>query len=228
MEYIFEMKNVGKTYIDGHKKPVEALIDFSANFQKARFYGIVGASGAGKSTVLSVMGFMDSYTTGTMILEGAEVKNLTKRQMADLRMKKIGFVFQNYFLNPRLTVLDNIILPMKINKSIPKASYKDRGRELLKNFSVQQYEDSYPDKLSGGEQQRVCIARALANDPDIIMADEPTGNLDQDNELIVMEYLKGLVENHGKTVVMVSHSDILKKFADEILYMKYGRLEESL
>lgn len=164
-------------------------------------------------------------TSGEIYLEGKKIENLDKNEMADIRMRKIGFVFQHYYLNPKLTVTDNIVLALKANPQIRKDEYYDITDGLLKQFSIEGYKNQYPDRMSGGEQQRVCIARALANNPDIIMADEPTGNLDEDNEKVVLEYLKKLTEM-GKTVIMVSHSNEVKKYADNILYMKNGKLRE--
>lgn len=227
MEKVLTMKNVCKTYKTGHDKPVEALKDINMEFEKGVFYGIMGPSGAGKSTLLSILGCMDTYTKGEMYIGDALIDNMSKKEMAKIRMKKIGFVFQNFFLNKNLTVEENIVLAMKINKEINKKDYEKRVDELLSQFDVLKYKKSYPDKLSGGEQQRVCIARALANNPDIVLADEPTGNLDQDNEKVVLEYLKGLKEL-GKTIIMVSHSEVVKKYADKMIFVREGSLVEKL
>ena len=150
-----------------------------------------------------------------MLFRSQKINLMTPREMAVIRRDKIGFVFQHYFLNPKLTVMDNIILPMKINKRINRRDYKNKAVELLKYFGIEKYAERFPDEISGGEQQRVCIARALANNPEIILADEPTGNLDEDNEKIVLDILKGLSEE-GKTVIIVSHSSAVKKYADKI------------
>lgn len=225
MEYVLEMKNVEKKYVDAHNKEVPAIKSFTAGFEKGKFYAVMGPSGAGKSTILSIMGFMEEKTGGDIYLEGQKINMLSPKEMAVVRREKIGFVFQHYFLNPKLTVMDNIILPMKINKKISRKDYKNKSLELLKYFGIEKYSDRFPDEISGGEQQRVCIARALANDPEIILADEPTGNLDEDNEKTVLDTLKKLSEE-GKTVIVVSHSSTVKKYADKVLNIREGVLEE--
>lgn len=225
MQYVLEMKNIEKKYVDAHKKEVSAIKNFTAGFEKGKFYAVMGPSGAGKSTILSIMGFMEEKTGGDMYLEGQKINLLTQREMAVVRREKIGFVFQHYFLNPKLTVMDNIILPMKINKKISRKDYKNKAVELLKYFGIEKYADRFPDEISGGEQQRVCIARALANNPEIILADEPTGNLDEDNEKTVLDTLKRLSEE-GKTVIIVSHSSTVIKYADKVLNIREGVLED--
>ncbi len=224
MKPVIELRNIKKIYKDGYKTSTMAVEKFSAAFEKGKFYALMGASGAGKSTILSIMGFMDRCTEGEVYLDGEKVENLTKNQMADIRMKKLGFVFQHYFLNPKLTVRENLILPMKINKSIQKSEYEEKVDTILTYFSIEGYKNKYPNQLSGGEQQRVCIARALANDPEIILADEPTGNLDEYNEKIVMEYLRKLTQD-SKTVIMVTHSSNVKDYADKVIYMEKGRIK---
>lgn len=224
MDEIMKLVNINKTFWEKKGEKVMAVKDFTADFERGKMYAIMGNSGAGKTTVLSIMGFMDSATSGDIYLEGKKTEQLSKNEMADIRMKKIGFVFQNYFLNPKLTAEDNVILALKANKNVSKAEYRNIAEELLGRFHMESFKDKYPDKLSGGEQQRVCIARALANNPELILADEPTGNLDEENEKIVMEYLKGLTKI-GKTVVMVTHSNEAKKYADKVYYMESGMLQ---
>lgn len=223
MESVLELKNVSKIYINNKKKRVEALKDFSGSFVSGKVYAIVGSSGAGKSTVLSIMGIMDNATSGDVYLHGARIDEMNQDQMADMRMKNIGFVFQNYYLNPKKTVSENIELALKANPQNRRDEYKARTEELLKKFSVERYIDSYPDELSGGEQQRVCVARALANSPDIILADEPTGNLDADNERVIMEYMRKLADE-GKTIIIVTHSEKVMTYADEVIRMENGMI----
>lgn len=222
MEYIMELKNINKTYVKNNKEKLEAVSDFTASFEKGKLYTIVGHSGAGKSTILSIMGVMDKPTSGEIYLNGVKVESLSSGEMADLRMKTVGFVFQHYYLNPKKTVADNIILALKANPENIKSQYREKTIELLKKFSVDKYADSYPDELSGGEQQRVCVARALANSPDIILADEPTGNLDGENEKVIMEYMKKLT-TEGKTVIIVTHSEKVMEYADVVIRMENGK-----
>lgn len=223
MKYIMELKNIKKIYLKNNGERLEAVLDFSKEFEMGKLYTIVGHSGAGKSTILSIMGIMDKPSSGEIYLNGEKIENLKSAKMADLRMKAIGFVFQHYYLNPKKTVADNIILALKANPENLKTEYREKAKELLKKFSVDKYADSYPDELSGGEQQRVCVARALANSPDIILADEPTGNLDAENERIIMEYMKKLT-TEGKTVIVVTHSDKVMEYADEVIKMENGRI----
>lgn len=223
MEYIMELKNINKTYVKNNKEKLEAVSDFTASFEKGKLYTIVGHSGAGKSTILSIMGVMDKPTSGEIYLNGVKVESLSSGEMADLRMKTVGFVFQHYYLNPKKTVADNIILALKANPENIKSQYREKTIELLKKFSVDKYADSYPDELSGGEQQRVCVARALANSPDIILADEPTGNLDGENEKVIMEYMKKLT-TEGKTVIIVTHSEKVMEYADVVIRMENGKI----
>lgn len=223
MEYIMELKNINKTYVKNNKEKLEAVSDFTASFEKGKLYTIVGHSGAGKSTILSIMGVMDKPTSGEIYLNGVKVESLSSGEMADLRMKTVGFVFQHYYLNPKKTVADNIILALKANPENIKSQYREKTIELLKKFSVDKYADSYPDELSGGEQQRVCVARSLANSPDIILADEPTGNLDGENEKVIMEYMKKLT-TEGKTVIIVTHSEKVMEYADVVIRMENGKI----
>ena len=149
---------------------------------------------------------------------GKNVTGLKEKEKAELRMKNIGFVFQGFYLNPYLNGEENVIVPMRINREIPSTDRKQIAEKLMADFGVENLKSSLPSQMSGGEQQRVCIARALANNPDIILADEPTGNLDEENEKIVFSYLKKLAEQ-GHTVIAVSHNEAVKDYADEIVEM---------
>lgn len=227
MEYAVEIKNLSKSYKDTSGKEVKVLEGVTMCLESGKVHGIMGASGTGKTTLLSVIGLLDTYDSGSLIVGGQEIGRLKEQEMAEIRKKKVGFVFQNYYLNPHLTVEDNLILPLKINKEIKKSQYHDRVISLLGQFGMEQYAKRYPLELSGGEQQRVCIARALANDPDIILADEPTGSLDAENEKMVLDYLKSLTEQ-GKTVVIVSHNEIVRDYADKLIGLKKGGSYDAL
>lgn len=210
-----ELKNIRKVY----GANTEVLKDFSYRFDSGKFYAIMGRSGAGKSTLLNIIGTVDVPTTGEVLIEGRNVAKLVEDTKAKIRMKLIGFVFQGFYLNPYLNALENVMVPMRINSDIEAKDRKNRAMELLKKFGADQLEDSKPAQMSGGEQQRVCIARALANNPQIILADEPTGNLDEENEQIVFEHLKDLAEQ-GHTVIVVSHNEKVKEYADEVLIVE--------
>ncbi len=212
---IIEVKNISKVFSNN----TEVLKDFSYSFHEGKFYGIMGRSGAGKSTLLNIIGTVDRPTAGEVLLEGKNVAILNETVKAKIRMKKIGFVFQGFYLNPYLNALENVMVPMRINPDIDKNERKSLAIKLLKQFGAEELEQSKPSQMSGGEQQRVCIARALANNPQIILADEPTGNLDEENEKIVFEHLKTLAQK-GHTVIVVSHNERVKDYADEIILIE--------
>lgn len=214
MAETINVKNLNKTY-DGKTMILE---DFSYTFESGKFYAIMGRSGAGKSTLLNIIGTIDSATDGEVLVMGKNVTGLKEKEKAVLRMKNIGFVFQGFYLNPYLNGEENVIVPMRINREIPSTDRKQIAEKLMADFGVENLKSSLPSQMSGGEQQRVCIARALANNPDIILADEPTGNLDEENEKIVFSYLKKLAEQ-GHTVIAVSHNEAVKDYADEIVEM---------
>lgn len=217
-----ELKNVSKIY----NNKVTAMDNVSLKLSEGEFIAVMGQSGSGKSTLLQIAGLLDSCTSGEVIINGENVSKLDKNKLADVRMKSLGFVFQAFHLNSHLKVYENIMVPMLINNEFKnKAEMKQRAEELVATVGLSHRIDHYPSELSGGEQQRVAIARALANNPDFILADEPTGNLDSKNELMIFEELKKLTQS-GKGVLVVSHNDAVMDFADRICIMKDGILEE--
>lgn len=214
---MLELKNINKIFTQSNSK-VYALKNLNLSLEYKKFYGINGHSGSGKSTLVQIIGLVDDFDSGEYIIDGIDTSKLTEKQKCKMRIYKFGFVFQSFYLNPKISALENVVLPMIIN---PKFSNKNdrikRAKELLCRFNLEDKIYSKIRQLSGGEQQRVAIARALANDPDIIIADEPTGNLDKDNEKQVFEIFKELVEKDNKTLIVVSHNEILKDYSD-ILY----------
>ncbi|MDE5630175.1 MAG: ABC transporter ATP-binding protein [Bacilli bacterium] len=220
--YAMKIENIDKIYLTASEKVV-ALADFSYEFEKGKFYAVMGHSGSGKSTLIKILGLMDNLTGGKYILDGKDVSLLDDEELSNIRMKKIGFVFQDYYLDKNLRAYENVILPMLINKNIDKTNRKNKACDLLKMLGLEERINHYPRQLSGGEQQRVCIARALANNPDYILGDEPTGNLDEDNEKKILCFLKSL-SRQGKCVIVVSHSNAIKKYADKIIFLKGGKL----
>ena len=190
-----------------------------------KLYVIMGHSGSGKSTLIQILGLLDNLTHGQLYINGQDVSNISEDEKADIRQKEIGFVFQSFYLNPKLTAIENVMLPMYINKDIESSNRRRKALKLLTNFGLENRINHYPKELSGGEQQRIAIARALANDPSFILADEPTGNLDVNNEEIVYNTLRELA-NSGKAVLVVSHNESIKKYADKVLYMNLGKLSE--
>ncbi len=187
-----ELKNVSKIY----NNKVTAMDNVSLKLTEGEFIAVMGQSGSGKSTLLQIAGLLDSCTSGEVIINGENVSKLDKNKLADVRMKSLGFVFQAFHLNSHLKVYENIMVPMLINSEFKnKAEMKQRAEELVATVGLSHRIDHYPSELSGGEQQRVAIARALANNPDFILADEPTGNLDSKNELMIFEELKKLTDS---------------------------------
>lgn len=217
-----ELKNVSKIY----NNKVTAMDNVSLKLSEGEFIAVMGQSGSGKSTLLQIAGLLNSCTSGEVVINGENVSKLDKNKLADVRMKSLGFVFQAFHLNSHLKVYENIMVPMLINNEFKnKAEMKQRAEELTATVGLSHRIDHYPSELSGGEQQRVAIARALANNPDFILADEPTGNLDSKNELMIFEELKKLTGS-GKGVLVVSHNDAVMDFTDRVCIMKDGVLEE--
>ena len=219
---VVELKNICKIYKKNNEE-IKALVNVNLSFESGKFYAIMGHSGSGKSTLISILGLMNKYDSGDYFLNSKNVKDLTDLEASKVRMKEIGFVFQEFYLDEYMTAKENVILPMLINKDITKGDRIKIAENLLKKFNLLNRQDHLPKELSGGEKQRVCIARALANNPSIILADEPTGDLDEKNEAEIFEYLKSLSQE-GKCVIVVSHSNEVKKYADEIINLKNGEL----
>lgn len=220
---MIEIKNGYKEYIK-NKEKIVILENLNVKFESNKLYAVMGNSGVGKTTLLNILGTLDTLTSGKMLIDNIEIMNLKDEEKANIRMKKIGFVFQEFYLNPYMTVEENIMLPMYINKEYDKTARIERVNELVEMVDLSKRKKHYPKELSGGEQQRVAVARALANKPDIILADEPTGNLDKENQKRIFEILKTLSKS-GKCVIVVSHSDNVKEYADIIFNLKEGILK---
>lgn len=220
MKQIITLTHVCKRY-----KDINAVDDVTLNIEKGRFYAIKGHSGSGKTTLLNIMGTLDNPTEGTVMVDDINILNLQDKEKSLIRMKKIGFVFQEFYLNETFKAYENVMVPMFINPQFKSCNLKDRAVQILGDLGLNERVNHYPNTLSGGEKQRVAIARALANDPDCILADEPTGNLDKDNEIMVLKILKQLSLD-GKAVVVVSHNDEVQKYADYTFEMSKGNLKE--
>lgn len=217
-----ELKEISKIY----NNSVVAVDNVSLTVNQGEFIAVMGQSGSGKSTLLQIAGLLDTCTSGQVIINGNDVSTLDKNAIADVRMENLGFVFQAFHLNSHLKLYENIMVPMLINDKFTSMNdMKEQAMQLIDSVGLTNRKEHYPFELSGGEQQRVAIARALANDPDFILADEPTGNLDSKNELMVFEELKKLCYL-GKGVLVVSHNDAVIDFADKIYTMKDGVLGE--
>ena len=217
-----ELKEISKIY----NNSVVAVDNVSLTVNQGEFIAVMGQSGSGKSTLLQIAGLLDTCTSGQVIINGNDVSTLDKNAIADVRMKNLGFVFQAFHLNAHLKLYENVMVPMLINDKFTSMNdMKEQAMRLIDSVGLTNRKEHYPFELSGGEQQRVAIARALANDPDFILADEPTGNLDSKNELMVFEELKKLCYL-DKGVLVVSHNDAVIDFADKIYTMKDGVLGE--
>lgn len=210
-----------KTYYGkGIETQVLRSVDLSVG--KGEFVCIFGVSGSGKSTLLNILGLLDNHTGGTYLYEGRDVLRLNDREKARIRNKKMGFVFQSYHLIQELNALENIEVPLGY-AGMQKNKRKTIARRLLEEFGIPELEKKYISQMSGGEQQRIAIARAVANSPELLFADEPTGNLDNKNALLVMEILKKLNEQ-GMTVVMVTHDTSLAEYGTRIIRVKDGSI----
>lgn len=218
-----EIINGYKEYIK-NKEKIIVLNNINIKFEEGKTYAIMGNSGSGKTTLLNILGTLDVLTSGKVLIDNDEILKLKDDEKAYIRMKKIGFIFQDFYLNQYMTVQENVMQPTYINKGYNKTTRKQRADELIEIMGLSKRKRHYPKELSGGEQQRVSIARALVNKPDIILADEPTGNLDKNNEEKVFEILNSLSKK-GKCVIIVSHSNVVKKYADVVLNLEEGNLK---
>lgn len=222
MENIIEIKNLYKDFVLG-TITVEVLKDINLSITKGEFITIMGPSGSGKSTLLYLIGGLDKPTKGRIIINGNDISELPDEEQSVMRRREIGFVFQFYNLVPNLTVEDNIMLPILLDGK-KLGNYKKRLDEILEEVELTDRKKHTPRELSGGQQQRVAIARALINEPDIILADEPTGNLDSKTSEEVMKLLQRICKEKGKTILQVSHSLETAKYGDRIINVKDGRV----
>ncbi|MDD3487642.1 MAG: ABC transporter ATP-binding protein [Candidatus Moranbacteria bacterium] len=220
---LISIKNLCKEY-DNEGVVTKALCGASFDIKAGEFVAIMGPSGSGKSTLMQLLGFLDRPTGGRYFFEGKDTKNFTDDQLAYFRNQKIGFVFQAFNLLPRTTVYENVELPLIYNeKSDSQAKIKERVQSALRSVGLEERMYNFSNQLSGGEQQRVAIARALVNDPALILADEPTGNLDSKNGLQIMKILQSL-NNEGRTIVMVTHETYTSEHAKRIISMLDGTI----
>jgi putative ABC transport system ATP-binding protein len=224
MKTLIELEDVQKYYEMG-ENIVKAVDGISIKIEKGDFVAIMGPSGSGKSTAMNLVGSLDLATRGEIYLDGRDIEHLEESQLAQIRGKKIGFIFQSFNLIPNLTAKENIMLPMLFQET-EKDEREIKAEELLHLVDLSDRGDHYPNQLSGGQQQRVAIARALANDPEIILADEPTGNLDTKTGELVMKFLDKSNKS-GKTIIMVTHDpDVAQAHSKKIYWLKDGKVDK--
>jgi putative ABC transport system ATP-binding protein len=221
---MIELREVSKTVMSG-SEPLTILQPLTLQVHRGKFVAIVGPSGSGKSTLLGLIAGLDAPSSGSVIIDGTDITRLSEDDLAKLRGEKIGFVFQFFHLIPSLTAFENVAVPMEI-AGAPDTSR--RAEALLKEVGLTGRSHHYPTQLSGGEQQRVALARALANDPPIVLADEPTGNLDTANGRHIMELLRNIHQVRGTTIVLVTHDTELAAIADTRLIMRDGRVVDRI
>ena len=219
---LIEVKNLIKTYKMGEDS-FNALDDVSLSIEKGEFVAIMGASGSGKSTLMNTLGTLDKPNSGSYHLDGVDVFSLSPDELSEIRNVKLGFVFQGFNLISRTSALDNVQMPM-VYKGIPEAERIERARKALKIVGLDNRENHMPNEMSGGQQQRVAIARAIVNDAPLILADEPTGNLDTKTSIEVMEFFVNLNENHHKTIVLVTHEPDIAEYCKRIVRFKDGKI----
>lgn len=221
---VIELRNVWKTYKMGSNE-VHALRNISLAIHHGEFVAVVGPSGSGKSTMMNLIGCLDVPTKGVVYLNGKDIAKMSDAELARVRGKTIGFVFQQFNLIPTLTALENVMLPMMF-QSTSRDHRLQTGRQLLAKFGLNDRMQHTPAELSGGQSQRVAISRSLANNPDFILADEPTGNLDSKTGEEVMDFLSEIHRKQGKTVVLVTHDLDLVHHAERVIYLKDGAVEK--
>lgn len=217
---ILEVKDLKKYYGEGENQ-VKALDGVSLSVKQGEFLAVVGTSGSGKSTLLHMMGGLDTPTSGQVIVAGKDISTLSRDELTIFRRRKIGFVFQSYNLLPLMNVYDNIVLPIKLDGIRPDETYVE---QILTSLGLEEKRCAMPNQLSGGQQQRVALARALAAKPAIILADEPTGNLDSRTSMDVLGLMKTSGERFGQTIVMITHNDEIAQMAGRIIRLEDGKM----
>jgi len=223
---IIQTQNLGKCYTSGEVE-THALKDVSFSIDKGDFVSIMGPSGSGKSTLLHLLGFLEHQTSGEYLFEGKKIDDYEPEELARIRNKKLGFVFQSFNLLPRTSVFENVKLPL-VYSDVPEKEWDERVRRAISAVELLHRIEHEPSQLSGGEKQRVAIARALVTEPEIIFADEPSGNLDSKSEKVIMEFLQKLNKEKGHTVVVITHENDVAKYADRIIFMRDGQIEKDV
>ena len=223
MANILELKNINKIY--GEKIKTQVLYDINLSFEESSFNSIIGASGSGKSTLMNILGTLDKQTSGEVLIDGIETLSLNKNKLAELRNETIGFIFQFHYLLPEFTVFENILMPSRIkNNKLTKEAIA-RANDLIEIVGLSKVKNNKATDISGGQQQRAAIARALINNPRIILGDEPTGNLDSETTETVYELLEEINKEFKSTFIVITHDKKIAERADRIIEIKDGRIE---
>ena len=226
MGTIMELKNINKIY--GTQIQTQVLHDINLSFEAGSFNSIIGQSGSGKSTLLNIMGTLDRPTTGDVFIKGVNVNEMTDNELADIRNLLIGFVFQFHYLLPEFTAIENVLMPYRIRNQKVTKEIKSKAEEYMELVGLSQVRNNPSSKMSGGQQQRTAIARALINNPSLILADEPTGNLDSDSTENIYELMRDINQKLGTTFIIITHDRRIAEKADRIVEIKDGKINLDL
>ena len=224
MADISSLKNISKIYGENTKNPNQVIFDLNLNIEEESFNSIIGQSGSGKSTLLNIIGTLDKPSSGEIYLNGRNLAERSKKELADIRNQDIGFIFQFHYLLPEFTAMENVLMPYKISKKIINEEVINRAKELLKIVGLEKYMNTLSSNLSGGQQQRVAIARSLINNPKIVLADEPTVNLDSDSTENVYNMLREINRVYHTTFIIITHDRHIAEKTDRIIEIKDGRI----
>lgn len=222
MANILELKNINKIY--GEKIKTQVLFDINLSFEESSFNSIIEASGSGKSTLMNIIGTLDKATSGEVIIDGKNISNMDKDQLAILRNETIGFIFQFHYLLPEFTVLENVLMPYRIKHNKVTKEALNRAKDLIEIVGLTKVKDNKATDISGGQQQRAAIARSLINSPRIILGDEPTGNLDSETTETVFNLLKKINQEFKSTFIVITHDKRIAEKADRIIEIKDGKI----
>ena len=224
--FVIELKNIDKFYYTG--VATQVLFDINLQFKYGSFNSIVGPSGSGKSTLMNLIGTLDKPTNGEIYIDAKRTDEMTKKELAELRNKAIGFVFQFHYLLPEYTALENVLMPYRIGKERVTKDIKERALKLLRFIGIEDVKDNLANNMSGGQQQRTAIARALMNNPKIFLADEPTGNLDTDSTDKVYELFREINDEFKTTIIVITHERRIAEKTDRIIEIRDGRIHLDL
>lgn len=224
MAKILTLNKICKTYGENTKNPTKVLFDIDLEFEESSFNSIIGQSGSGKSTLLNIVGSLDRPTSGEILFKGESLNTLSKNELAEYRNRTLGFIFQFHYLLPEFTALENVLMPYRISKKPITDEVTERANELLDIVGLEKFKHKLATNLSGGQQQRVAIARSLINNPSIVLADEPTGNLDSDSTENVYELLREINAKFKTTFIIITHDRNIAEKTDRIIEIKDGRI----